>query len=774
MTIMTRISALAACLWTLLLVQALTSCSTTRRLEEGETLYTGIKGIEYETDTSSVAPLPSSLKTDIRTDVFVAPNNYWKLLNWHYPFPLGLWVYNNWPNPEKGFKHWLFEKLAADPVLVSDVRPDARVKMVEQTLQNNGYFRGKASFTLVPARHNRRKASIQYKVKPGPPFAFQTFQFLRDSAAVTSVINNIAERDPYLRPGRQYNVDSLKAARLRITNELRTRGYYYFTPEFIEYLADTVAVPGKIQMRMTLGKGMPQSVLEPYRTGRVNVYVYRPNRRSRLPNDTIVTERATIIRQMPTRLRKGTISDNVRFRPGKIFSVRDMDRTQAYLSRLGIFSSVNINPVPDTLRTDGERRLDVDIVCVMDRPLEATVEVNASSKSNSYIGPGLSLGIMNRNTFGGGEQFSVNLTGTYEWQTGRDRSSLFNSYEVMLSSTLAFPRLLAPKFVPRRRRQINWTRFNINADLLNRPHYFKMMQYNMGMSYDWQSHRHVNMSFTPLKLTYTKLMNTTHDFDSIMTANPAVAQSFMSQFIPQAQYSYVLDRQYGGHSRVNFSFTVQEAGNIFWSIYQLCGKHGEKKLFGTPFAQFVKGQTQLVYGYRTGPGDTWLVLRGLVGAAHAYGNSGQVPYAEQFYCGGANSVRAFTVRSLGPGSYRAPHNTANDYFDQTGTFKFEANAEFRFPIAGPLHGAVFLDAGNVWLLKDDPQRPGGTLHGSSFLRDLALGTGLGLRVDISMLVLRGDLGIGIHAPYDTGRSGYYNMPSFGKSLAFHLAIGYPF
>ena len=166
--------------------------------------------------------------------------------------------------------------------------------------------------------------------------------------------------------------------------------------------------------------------------------------------------------------------------------------------------------------------------------------------------------------------------------------------------------------------------------------------------------------------------------------------------------------------------------------------------------------------------------RVLVGAAHAYGNAKEVPYAEQFYAGGANSIRAFTVRSLGPGSYRPPENVRDSYFDQTGTFKFEANVEYRFPIIGPLHGALFIDAGNVWLLKNDPLRPGGQLTASTFLRDIALGTGAGLRFDIGMLVVRGDLGIGIHAPYDTGRSGYYNMESFGKSLAFHLSIGYPF
>ena len=151
-----------------------------------------------------------------------------------------------------------------------------------------------------------------------------------------------------------------------------------------------------------------------------------------------------------------------------------------------------------------------------------------------------------------------------------------------------------------------------------------------------------------------------------------------------------------------------------------------------------------------------------------------MPYSEQFYIGGANSIRAFTVRSIGPGSYRAPASMVNGYFDQTGTFKLELNTELRFPILGPLHGAAFIDAGNIWLLKDDPQRPGGTLRAKTFWNDIALGTGVGLRFDISMLVIRADLGIGIHAPYQTSRHGYYNMESFGKSLAFHLAIGYPF
>ncbi len=744
------------------------SCSTTRRIPDDEILYTGVKGITIAPSDSM--KVPAAMASSIKSAVDVAPNNYWKLVGWRYPFPLGLWVYNNWPNPKSGFRHWLYEKLVEEPVLVSDVRPEVRTHMIEQILDNNGYFRGTATYSLVQGK-NRKKAKIHYDVVPGPGYPIRDITLLPDTTALGALIDSLARKDSYLTAVRpRYSTDSLSVARTRITNSLRNRGYYFFRPEFIEYLADSIANPGEIELKMMLASNTPKFALNPYTTGKVTVHIAR-NQGGGSP-DTVEMKRATLIQMMPSRLRRKLIDENVTFRPGRRFSVRNMDRTQANLARLGIFNTINIEAYPDT-NDLAARKLNVDVFATFDAPLETSLEVNASSKSNSYIGPGLTFGVTNKNIFGGGEQLSVKLTGTYEWQTGHGRRSIFNSYEVGLTGSLAFPRLLAPKFIPRSRYNLNWTRFQLNADLLNRPHYFKMAQFNASVNYDWRLRRYVSNTLTLFKLTYTNLMHTTHDFDSIMAANPAVAQSFMSQFIPQMAYTYVYDRAFGRDNTLNWQFTVQEAGNVFWAIYRACGKNGRKDLFGTPFSQFVKGQTQLVWGRRLG-GDNWLVSRVAVGAAHAYGNSTQVPYSEQFYVGGANSIRAFTVRSIGPGSYKAPPGQPEDYFDRTGTFKFEANVEYRFPIFGPLHGALFVDTGNVWLLKDDPMRPGGTLRGKTFFRDLALGTGVGLRFDISMLVIRGDLGIGIHAPYDTGKSGYYNMKSFGNSLAFHLAIGYPF
>ena len=753
----------------LLLLIATTACSTTGRIPADEMLYTGLKGIRY--DNADSVKLPDELKSEIRSAVNVAPNNYWKLVGWRYPFPLGLWVYNNWPNPPKGFKHWIYEKLVEEPVLVSDVRPEVRTKMLDQLLDNNGYFSGATSYTLNKAK-NPKKASISYTVYPGQPYPIESMELLPDTSHLYHLIDSFARKDSYLMSGMRYSTDSLSDARIRITNRVRNNGYYFFQPSYIEYLADTVQTPGKVAMRMVLASKIPDFCLRKYSTGHITVNIFRANGGG--TPDTIQYPDITIVQMMPSRLRRRILPECIRFRPGRTFSVRDMNRTQTYLSRLGIFSGIEIEAIPDTASSPDNPRLNVQINCTFDKPLEVSVEANATSKSNSYIGPGLIVGVTNRNIFGGGEQLSVKLNGSYEWQTGGGRKGdIFNSYEAGITTSLAVPRLIAPKFVRRSRYQLNWTRFQLNADLLNRPHYFRMAQFNMSMSYDWRVTRHIQNTFTPFKLTYTKLMNTTEVFDSIMDANQAVALSFRSQFIPQMMYSFTFDKALDRDNLINWQFSVQEAGNVFWGIYELCGRHGEKELFGTPFSQFIKGTTQVVYNRRL-TGDNWLVGRIATGAAHAYGNASQVPYAEQFYVGGANSIRAFTVRSIGPGSYHAPEGTPEDNFDQTGTFKFEANLEYRFPIFGPLHGAVFLDTGNVWLLKDDPQRPGGKLQASTFLRDLALGTGVGLRFDIGMLVLRGDLGIGIHAPYDTGHGGYYNMPSFGKSLAFHLAIGYPF
>ena len=753
------------------------ACSTTSRLTEGETLYTGVK--KFDIVTTDNEKLPSELLSNLKEAIDVAPNNAMPFMSpyMRYPFPLGLWVYNSIPDTAKGFKGWLYRNLAKDPVLISDVRPETRIMMLKDILDNNGYFASTASYDLNYNKKNPKMASITYRVDVSRPYLIDSVQYIGNNAnPLAQFIDSLARKSEYLKPGSVFCVDSLEAVRVRIANRLRNRGYYYFRPEYIEFEADSLMEAQRIAIRYNLAANMPPLASLAYHTGNVTTILKRRSKRNPGTPDTLDTSKGDVIVYRPQRLRKNLIPSCITFRKGRLFSVNNMDRTQSRLSRLGIFNNIQIQPIPvDT--TKANPTMDVRITCQYDRPMEASIEVNATSKSNSYIGPGVILGLTHNNIFGGAEKLNVQLTGSYEWQTGKGSNrSLFNSYEFGLNASLAFPRLLAPEWIRRRNAQLNWTTISLGADLLNRPHYFKMAQFNTGITYEWNTTRNVMHQLTPFKLTYTKLIHTTPDFDSVMMANPAVALSFQSQFIPQLSYTYTLDKflERERINGINFTATLTEAGNIFNGIYRLCGVKGEKKLFGTPLSQFIKGQAQLVYSRRLVRGsDQWLVNRVLIGAEHAYGNSREVPYAEQFYIGGANSIRAFTVRSIGPGSYRPPYNLANGYFDQTGTFKIELNSEYRFPIVSILHGAAFVDAGNIWLLKNDPYRPGGQLQAKTFLRDIALGTGVGLRIDIGMLVLRGDLGYGLHDPAGNGTGHYFNI-AFKKAFAFHLAIGYPF
>lgn len=748
-----------------------TSCSTTSKLGINDVLYTGVKKLQYQQDSVK-------LETDVQDQIFeainVKPNNPLYSPYLRTPFPLGLWVYNHWDANSKGLKGWLYKNLVSRPVLISRVRPQARVDMINTLLRNNGYFTSTANYELNYSKSNSKKASITYNVTVNKPYTIGSIKYIELNTPVCNIIDSLARADKYLRTGNRYCLDSLNNVRINITNFLRNRGYYYFRPEYIQYLADSVREKGVIDLQLINSPDVPNMAHIKYITNNVTATVYDSEQAG--SPDSIPMRQCLLVKYNPVHIKDNVIPSSLRMRKGRPFGVNSMDRTQLALSRLGIFSNIDMQVYPvDTITPEGNGLLDLDVICTLDKPWEMKVELQGTSKSNSFIGPGLQFGVAHKNVFGGGEKLSANLKASYEWQTGNGSSnngSDLNSYDFGLDVSLAIPRLLAPRFVDRSRRFVNWTRVSLNGDIMNRPDYFKMGEMGVSFSWEWHSNKLSTNEFTPFKLTYSKLISSTEAFDSAMIDNPAVALSFKNQFIPQMQYSYTYDNDFGAN-HITWNAQVIEAGNVFAGIWGLAGAKGTKKMLGTPFSQFVKAQTQVVWTRRFST-ESKLVGRVFVGAAHAYGNSDAVPYREQFYIGGANSVRAFTVRTLGPGSYHPKELNHMAYYDQTGTFKFETNWEYRFPIFSYFKGAFFVDAGNVWLFKDDESRPGGKLEFKNFFNQLALGTGAGIRFDMEMLVVRADLGVGIHLPYQTTKGGYFNIPRFKDSLAFHLAIGYPF
>ncbi len=762
----------------LLVALLVVSCSTTKRLADDQTLYTGVHKmrIEMAPDADSAArhaKVPASVKTAVRQPLSVKPNNPLFSPWVRTPLPVGLWAYNSlYTDKKKGFRAWMYRTFAKQPIILErDVQPQARTEMVRDILDNHGYFGSAASYELVPKK-NPKKTRVSYSVDLARPWYYSRVQYWVDSLA----------RNSDVRKGEQYNIDTLARERARITNLYRAKGYYYFRPEYVEYQADTLRTPYGVDLRVLLAKSIPPAALQPYRVGNVTLQLFSADGTG--VADSTEMNGVKVWFQSPRRVRKHVINKAMTLHTGDVASLPDIDRVMNNLTGIGVFRYVNLEvPSLDSLAarsTPGTppHPLDLTFSAAMDTPMEATIEADLAYKSSSFLGPSLVLGLSHNNIFEGGEVLALKLNGSYEWQTGNTSSSAnstaVNSYEVGLTASLTFPRMIVPNFILRAMSRPGTTYYQLGASLVNRPKFFRMVSFNFSNTYDFRTSSTVSHSFTPFKMVYNKLLSTTPDFDQTMEDNAAIAMSFDDQFIPSGSYTYTYDKRYGKQrrDRIVTQVTMMSAGNVWAAL-------GAKKLFGQPLSQFFKETAELRI-YKNVARVNTLAFRWFVGAGHVYGNSEVLPYTEQFYIGGANSIRAFTIRSLGPGSYRPITEDRYAYYDQTGDFKLEFNTEFRFKIAGSLNGAVFFDAGNIWLQKDDPDRPGGKLGSGSFWQQVATGTGAGLRYDLSFIVVRVDLGVGIHLPYDTGvrssdgRRPYYNIPRFKDGLGFHLAIGYPF
>ncbi len=692
-----------------------------------------------------------------------------------HPLPVRLWIYNKYVNSKHRFGKWMFRQFAATPVYVSTVNPKVRSIMAQNTLRNYGYLRGKVSYDTVAVK-NPRAAKISYHAVPGLLFHLDTIRYVHFPIQTDSVIRATMAASA-LRQGKPFCVADLDEERQRIAKALRYRGYYYYRPDYLAYKADTIVVPGKVQLRVTPSPYTPQEAMRPYRIGDTRVTIYKYG------NFEVADsmERGHLKYAWSGGSKKPPIKEPVLLRyllmrHGNLYSQMLEDISTELISSMGVFSSIRIECAPKDSVQHGDT-LDLNVTAMLDKPYDAEFQGNVTSKSNGQVGPGVSFSMYKHNAFRGAETLGLKVWGSYEWQTGADlhgKRSLLNSYEYGVSGSLSYPYIrilnMGNRFF---RHSITSTSIELEARWMNRANYFGRVSMGGSLKYTIQKRRNVKHEFTPISLSYDQLLHSTAHFDSIVSRNQALYVSMRDQFVPAMEYTYTWTSR-KGHSR-SLKVNVKEAGAVTSTIYAICGDgytvHG-KKLLGVPFAQFVKASAQYTHQIPL-TRRSCVATRIFGGVVYSYGNAISAPFNDCFYTGGANSIRAFTARSIGPGSYH-PMSSDYSYIDQMGDIKIEANVEYRFPIVANLYGAAFLDAGNVWLIRSGSTQPGGKFSLSHFGKDIALGTGAGIRYDLEFLVLRFDVGVGIHAPYDTGKGGYYNMPSFGKSLGYHFAIGYPF
>ncbi len=761
---------------TVLVGTMISACSTVSHLPTDELLYTGTRAVTVVNSTPS--PLRDQAIGEAKVAFVSPPNNsLFGSSRYRTPFPLGLWAYNAFVGDSTRLRQWMFRTFATQPIYISTVNPTLRTEVAENTLRNYGYFDSHVAYQVDTLRHGR-KAKISYALHLGEPWKYGEIKYNGFTSSIDSLIHS-AWSQRMLRENEQLSYATLSGERNRLFMLLREQGYYFYRPDMILLLADTTRVKGTVDLLITTPTDLPSYITRPWYIGHtfftLNDYHHS---KSTTPQDTLTSGSISYLyRGKHPPIRPTLLSSRITYSHGSLYSSTTQNTTQRDLNRLGILSGVSINYVPrdSTYRAD---TLDVYINAQLEAPYELSIEANFTAKSNNQIGPGIVASLSRKNLLRMAEIIQLRLKGSYEWQTSRTpyrESSVANSFELGSDVSISVPQLLFPGGYDYSYERPVSTIGRLYADWLHRGGFFRMLAFGGNLTYTFSTSDATTHSFSPFSLTFNTLESTTQQFDSIMTANPAIGFSFRDQFVPSTSYTFTYDNEAYSPphpSRIALSFT--SAGALTSLLYAATGHTFNKKdksLLGTPFAQFLKAHTEACRYYHLAPRHT-LATRITIGAIYAYGNSTISPFSEQFHAGGANDLRAFPLRGIGPGSYHSTERYA--YIDHTGDFKLGANIEWRFPIVGQLSGAAFVDAGNVWTLREDNSRPGGRLQWKTFGQDIALGTGLGLRYNLRVLLLRCDVGIPLHAPYATDKRGYYNIPHFIQGLCFHLGVGYPF
>ncbi len=746
------------------------SCSSTKNIPEDDQLFVGLTKIEYknyEKNDHFVA-----VQEEVEAALATAPNG--ALFGSSYyrsPFPYGLWIWNAFSKSRSVFSKWMTKSFGKPPVLMSWVNPELRANVTREMLRSNGYFDSSVEYNVITQK-NPKKAKIGYTVNLGRLYRIDSLRYVNFPQRADSLIRaTIGET--LIHPGDPFKVSTLDAERTRLSNVFRNNGYYYYQPGYASYLADTISVPDTVQLRLQYADSVPANVRRKWYIGKVNLEL-RKDYMEEL-SDSLEHRYFTVRfngRKPPLRTR--VILRDLKLRPRKLYSYDDYLQSANKITGTGLFSYVDFKFTPrdTTLRCD---TLDLTLSCVFDKPYDFYVEANMVGKTSGKLGPGAVIGISRRNAFRGGEKLDININGSYEWQTGHNAdgsSSEMNSYEYGANVSLEIPRLLLPFWSRVRWYNTPSTILKASSSVINRSGYFKRHIVSGELTYNFQRTATSVHQFSPLILQYEYMTRMTSAFSDILEENPYLLVTMADQFVPKMRYTYTYSSPTNYRSPIYWQVAVSEASNLLSLGYMMAGNkwnEKSKQLFKNPYAQFFKIETDFRKTWAVGD-HSQLVGHVSAGFIWSYGNSVSAPYSEQFYVGGANSIRAFNVRSIGPGAYHTDSEHAS-YMDQTGDIKLQANLEYRFRLFGNLYGATFLDAGNVWALRDDGYRTNSVFKVKNLLKETALGTGVGLRYDLEFFVLRLDWGVGLHVPY---KSGFYNISSFGDGQSLHFAIGYPF
>lgn len=730
-----------------LLTLLLAGCSTSKYIPENAYL---LEGVEIHSDQKNFNV--STLAPYIRQKA----NSKWFSL---FKIPLGAYSISG-----RDSTKWInrtLKKMGEAPVIFDSTQARLSVEDLRNALKNMGYMH--ASVDLATKTRGKKLTAI-YNLHPGKPYTINEVSYDIEDPAIARILRNYSKnltkkgkRIDILTKNSAFTLQKLDDERKRITEILLDSGYYKFHKDFIQFDADTVSTENNVNIKLHLLKfrssnDAPETMHPRYSIGKI-----------RFSSD-----------QGKLQLRHSVLDNATQLEEGQPYSYSALEDTYRNFGRLSAvrYTSIQFREEPDTTL------LDCDIQLNTSKPSTIAFQPEGTNTAGD-LGAAMSITYQNRNIFRGSELFSVELRGAYEAITGLEGYNDEDFVEWSAETRLQFPRFIAP-FVSKnmRRRSSASSELSLSWDMQNRPEFHRRV-FSAAWRYRWSSpDRRFSYRFDVPEINYIYMpwISETfkHDYlDSVINQNVILRYNYEDLFIMKVGFGLTFT---SGTDALRFN--VETAGNM---LNALSGglrfsrnNSGQHTLFGIAYAQYAKfdfDYTHLI----TFDEHNSLALHTDFGIAYPYGNSNVLPFEKRYFSGGANSVRGWSVRELGPGSYKGKDGRI-DFINQTGDMKLDLNAEYRTYLFWKFNGAAFIDAGNIWTLRDYPEQPGGQFKWNKFYKQIAVAYGLGLRLNFGYFILRFDMGMkAINPAYSDNREHYAIFhPNFSRDFTFHFAVGMPF
>ena len=761
------------------------ACKGTKNLGENQFLYTGAE-IELE----------SEQKIQNRTEVMNDLQQYLK------PEPndafLGmrpkLWLYNIYDTvkKEKGFKHWVKNKLGEEPVLLEEVNEQRVATSLRVALENNGFF----SATVNPeVEKDEKTAKFMYYAKVEEPYVFGDIHLPDGNSPLAKAIR-AEEDDLIIHPGERFSLEKLKQQREIFATVLKNEGFYYFNGSYLEFKVDSTVGEKKVEVFTTIKPTTPPKakLIQKIDEVIINADFEIGDTTARKKADTLTVMNYKYIRKNEN-FRPAVIARQIRIDEGGIYTQVAEEITISRLLDLGVFKYVNVY-YEDVGR--GKLRAHVRLSPMKKKTLQ--VKLQAVTNSNGFAGPATELSFRNRNIFNGAEHYELKLTGAYEWQIsgGQTNRAPLNSYEVGVTNSLRVPRFITPFNISQySTRYVPYTHFSLGYSIRKRVNFFQLNTAEVGYGFTWKETKTKKHNLNPIDVSYIILSNVSDTFQMHLEENPFLRRSYQNQFLLGASYGYTYNQQAlpaNKQDKHNFYFNgnIDISGNLMHALQSATQEQENTdaqpyEILGSVYSQFFRAVTDTRHYLRFSR-ESKLASRIIIGAGFPYGNSTVLPYTKQFSIGGSSSIRAFRPRSIGPGTFPFEMEDGEvdrefSFFDQTADIKIETNVEYRFQLVGDFKGAFFVDAGNIWTIREDTIRRGGQFSFSDFLDEFAVGAGFGVRLDIEFFVFRIDLATPLRVPYREKGDRWFlalnnreeiRQDANLSAVVLNIAIGYPF